>query len=40
MVEVGFLEKIVPRVSHEMNEKLMAPYTADGVKEAILALTI
>jgi hypothetical protein len=29
-----FLEKITPRVTSEMNEKLIAPYAAEGVKKS------
>jgi hypothetical protein len=35
MVDPLFLEKVTPRVTMEMNDKLIAPYTAEDVKKAV-----
>ena len=33
-----FLEKVNPRVTNEMNEALLKPYTVDDVKKAIFSI--
>jgi hypothetical protein len=34
VVEPDFLEKVVPKVTEDMNEKLISPFTAEDVKKA------
>jgi hypothetical protein len=37
-VEPGFLEMITPKVTQQMNDDLIAPYTADDVKKAVFSI--
>lgn len=33
VIDPQFLEKVVPKVTEDMNEKLIAPFTAEDVKK-------
>jgi hypothetical protein len=34
----ALLEKVIPRVDHAMNEKLLAPFTVEDVKKAVFSI--
>jgi hypothetical protein len=36
-IDPAFLEKIIPRVTSVMNEKLLDPYSVEDVKKAIFS---
>jgi hypothetical protein len=38
VIDPGFFENIISRVSDEMNEKIIAPYIADDVRKAVFSI--
>jgi hypothetical protein len=38
VIDPAFLDKIVPKVTEEMNESLIAPFTAEDVKKAVFQI--
>jgi hypothetical protein len=38
VVDPGFLEKVVPKVTGDMNERLISPFTAEDVKKAVFSI--
>jgi hypothetical protein len=36
--DINLLQKVKPRVSAEMNERLLAPFTEEEVKKALFAI--
>jgi hypothetical protein len=37
-MDLNFLEKVIPRVTVDMNTKLMAPFLVDDVKKAVFSI--
>jgi hypothetical protein len=37
-IDPAFLEKIITKVTEEMNERLIAPFTAEDVKKAVFQI--
>jgi hypothetical protein len=38
VIDPNFLEKISPRITSEMNSKLLAPFTAEEVKKEVFSI--